>query len=219
MDIRRLAVLVFLALLPATALVLAQSRARQAPTPPRRPASIRPEPAPAEPVKSGPGIGNPPNAGYVVMPEAAPAGTVTSAAIPADPVDRAYWELYDRSRSITITGKVTSVEWTIPNTYIYLSTASGSWAVESAFTQFRQANVTPAVRIDETITVMGYLPKEDPPSELPARKSGRFTSYLRNNHLVRASEITTTFGQKLALGRPPTDLEMVERLKCSPLGC
>ena len=42
---------------------------------------------------------------------------------------------------------------------------------------------------------------------------------LKNNHLIRAGEITTAFGQKLAMGRPPSDAEMAERLKCSPFGC
>jgi hypothetical protein len=42
--------------------------------------------------------------------------------------------------------------------------------------------------------------------------------YLKTNHLIRA-EITTVFGQKLMMGRPPSETEMDERLKCTALGC
>jgi len=31
--------------------------------------------------------------------------------------------------------------------------------------------------------------------------------------------LTVQVGQKLAMGRPPSDAEIAERLKCSPFGC
>ena len=217
MNVRRVTVLVIVAVLSAAALLTAQSRTRGT-TNSRRSPPPQPEP-PAEPGKPGAGAVTPPNQGYVVMPDPTPAGTATVSPIPSDPLDRAYWELYDRQRSITLTGKVTRVDWSNPNSYIYLAAASGLWAVESGFIQFRQASVTPAVRVDETITVLGYLPKEEPFGLLPATRFASFTAFLRSNHLIRAGEITTAFGQKLAMGRPPSDAEIAERLKCSPFGC
>jgi hypothetical protein len=160
-----------------------------------------------------------PNQGYVVIPEGPAPGTAAPAAIPSDPLDRAYWELYDRARSVTLTGKVTRVDWLMPNSYIYLVADGALWAVESGFAQFRQANVMPAVHVDEIITVTGYLPKEDAPIELPAKRISAMSTYLKTNHFVRAGEITTVFGQKLHMGKPPSDKEMSERLKCSPFGC
>jgi len=218
MNVRRVTVLVIVAVLSAAALLTAQSRTRGTTTSRRSPPP-QPEPLPAEPGKPGAGAVTPPNQGYVVMPDPAPAGTATGSPIPSDPLDRAYWELYDRQRSITLTGKVTRVDWSNPNSYIYITAASGLWAVESGFIQFRQASVMPAVRVDETITVLGYLPKEEPFGLLPATRFASFTAYLKSNHLIRAGEITTAFGQKLAMGRPPSDAEMAERLKCSPFGC
>jgi len=160
-----------------------------------------------------------PNQGYVPQPDQPTPGTVANAGIPSDPLDRAFWELYDRDRSVTLTGKVTRVEWTQPNTYIYLQANGAVWAVESGFAQFRQASVTPSIRVDEVITVTGYLPKTDQAIELPAKRVPAMSTYLKTNHLVRAGEITTVFGQKLQMGRPPSEREMSDRLKCSPLGC
>ena len=176
MDVRRVTVLVIVAVLSAAALLTAQSRTRGTTTVAGVLHPRRPEPSPAEPSKLGAGVVSTPNQGYVVMPDPAPAGTATGSPIPSDPLDRAYWELYDRQRSITLTGKVTRVDWTNPNSYIYMSAASGLWAVESGFIQFRQASVTPAIRVDETITVMGYLPKEEPFGQLPATRFARLYS-------------------------------------------
>jgi hypothetical protein len=160
-----------------------------------------------------------PNQGYVPQPDSPAPGTAANAAIPSDPLDRAYWELYDREKSVTLTGKVTRVDWLQPNTYIYIQANGATWAVESGFVQFRQASVTPPIRVDEIITITGYLPKVDPAVELPAKRMPSMASYLRTNHLVRAGEITTVFGQKLLMGRPPSEKEMSDRLKCSPFGC
>jgi len=153
------------------------------------------------------------------MPESAPAGSVSGAPIPADPLDRAYWEMYDHQRPITLTGKVTKVDWTMPNTYIFMAAEGALWAVESGYIHFRQSSVTPAVRVDETITVTGYFPREGPNGELPAWRSSSIATYLRTDHLLRAGEITTVYGQKLTLGRPPSDQEMAERLRCTAFGC
>jgi hypothetical protein len=160
-----------------------------------------------------------PNQGYVPQPELPPPGTAANFAIPSDPLDRAYWELYDRDKSVTLTGKVTRVEWSQPNSYIYLQANGANWVVESGYVQFRQASVTPPIRVDEVITITGYLPRADPATELPAKRMLGMATFLRTNHLVRAGEITTVFGQKLLMGRPPSEREMSERYKCSPFSC
>ena len=176
-------------------------------------------PTTADSPERGAGEMIPPRQGYVIPSEPSAPGTPSFALIPSDPLDRAYWELYDRDKPVTLTGKVTKVDWTNPNAYIYIAANGGLWAIESGFIQFRQASVTPAIRVDETITVQGYLPRERPESDLPARKSPSIAAYLKTNHLIRAGEITTVFGQKLMMGRPPTEKEMAERLRCSALGC
>jgi hypothetical protein len=173
----------------------------------------------AVPTDRGAGTITPPNQGYVPGPEPVVPGTTSGASIPSNPLDRAYWELYDPTRSVTFTGKVTGVDWTIPNTYIYLTAESGLWVVEAAYSQFLKASVTPAIRAGQTIAVKGYLPKEKPITELPARASPGMATYLRTNRFIRAGEITTGFGQKMLLGRPPTDAEIAERLRCSAFGC
>ena len=209
------------AILLAAAALLGQSRStRTTDTRRNAPASQPPATIPSVPAPPTPaGKVTPPNQGYVIMPESAPAGSVAGAPIPSDPLDRAYWEMYDRQRPITLTGKVTRVDWTMPNSYIFMAAEGGLWAVESGYIHFRQSSVTPAVRVDETITVTGYFPREGPNGELPAWRSSSIATYLRTNHLVRAGEITTVYGQKLTLGRPPTDQEMAERLRCTAFGC
>ncbi len=104
-----------------------------------------------------------------------------SAAIPSDPLDRAYWELYDRA---TIDhhhreGHESGLDQS-QHLHLHCPPQAEPWAVESGFTQFRQANVTPAVRVDETITVMGYLPKEEPVGRTAGKEdSASFTAYLK----------------------------------------
>lgn|SRR5688572_8141059 len=187
------------------------------------PAESQPQPPAAVPAPvtipwNGAGVVLPPQGGYVRDPERAPAGSVTEPIIQVDPVDQTYWPLYDRERPITLTGKVTRVDWTTPNSYIFMMAESGLWAIESSFGQFRQARVTPAVRVDEVITVMGYLPRAGA-SEVPLRRFATAASYLKANHLIRAGEITTVFGQKLTLGKPPTDEELAARFTCPALDC
>src|SRR5262245_9161914 len=107
----RTVALITSAILLTTVALLAQSRsARTTDTRRNVPAAQPPEPIPPEPAPPTPaGKVTPPNQGYVSMPESAPAGSVAGAPIPADPLDRAYWEMYDRERPITLTGKVTRV--------------------------------------------------------------------------------------------------------------
>jgi hypothetical protein len=161
-----------------------------------------------------------PEAGYVTAPEKVPAGTVYPAAIPSDEFDRAYWELFDRDKYVTISGKVTKVNWTNPNAYIFIQASGAEWAIEASFIQFRQATVTPAVRVDQKITVSGFLAKDDPNPKWPVKSSPSVSSYKIAKRLIRAAEITTEYGQKLRLGRPKTEAEEAEELeKCSRLGC
>ena len=176
--------------------------------------------SPAEGTSRGAGVVTPPEAGYVVTPEPAPAGTVRPAPIPSDEFDRAYWELYDRKKHVTITGRVTDVNWTNPNTYIFVAASGAEWAVESSFIQFRQSTVTPAVRVAQTVTVSGYLPKDNPSPKWPVRPPPSVSAYQQEKHLIRASEITTEYGQTLRLGRPLSEEEeKAELLNCSRLGC
>jgi uncharacterized protein YdeI (BOF family) len=167
----------------------------------------------------GAGTVTPPEGGYVAPPEPASPGTVPSARIPSDEVDRAFWELYDRDKHVTLTGKVTAVNWTQPNVYIFVA-ASGEWAVEASFPQFRQASVTPAVQVGQTITVKGYLAKEAPLPRWTVKSSPSVASHLKAKRLIRAAELTTGYGQKIRLGRPLSEEEeRAELLKCSRLGC
>lgn len=206
--------------------LLGQSRrgtapARNVPPPvvetqPEPPTTVSPAPVPVP--SNGAGVVLPPPGGFVPEPYRAPAGSVTEPIIQQDPVDQTYWPLYDRLKPITLTGKVTRVDWTTPNSYIFLRAESGTWAVESSFAQFRQARVTPAIRVDEVITVVGYLPRAGA-SEVPIRRFANAATYLKANQLIRAGEITTVHGQKLTLGRPPTDEELAARFTCPALDC
>ena len=154
----------------------------------------------------GAGSAIPPEPGNVPAPEPVTAGSVGPAAIPSDASDHAFWAQYDRDKHVTITGKVTRVSWTDPNSYIFVQTTSGDWAVEASFIQFRQSSVTPAVRVNQTITVTGYLPKDSPNAPL-SKSSSSVLSYQRAKHLIRAGEITTEYGQKLRMGRPLSEEE------------
>lgn len=202
---------------PRTAPNRSTARTEPAPELPA-PVSSAPMPTPTPIPSNGAGTVIPPNQGYVPAPESAPAGSVTESLIPEDPVDQTYWPLYDRERPIVLKGKVTRVDWTTPNSYIFMSTDSGPWVVESSFAQFRQARVNPAIRVDELITVLGYLPRSSI-SDIPIRRFASVASYLRANHLIRAGEITTVFGQKLTMGKPPTDAELARRFTCPYLEC
>jgi hypothetical protein len=164
---------------------------------------------------------NAPAGGYVVMPDSPPPGETHSAAIQPDPVELGFWDLYDHNSQVTIRGQVTQIAWTNPNTYIYVTASGGvHWAVETSFTQFRQATVNPAIRIGQTISVSGYMPKDDPDSPLPRKISPAIRSYLKDKHLMRAGDIDTEYGQKLRMGRPLTDEELAERTrKCASHGC
>jgi hypothetical protein len=231
MKNRLAAVLLILMVLSAAVPLMGQSRGRRGTprsdeTPQARGASPSPQPAaPPEPTPEhgsspqGAGKDTPPRQGYVPLPEPARPGTLSGAITFSDPLERGTWEFYERDGAVTVTGKVTRVDWTNPNTYIYLSADGGLWAIESGFSQFLQSSVTPAVKEGQIITVLGYLPKEQNRAELPARRVPATASYLRTNHLIRAGEITTAFGQTLLMGRPPSEAELAERLRCTALGC
>jgi hypothetical protein len=176
-----------------------------------------PQTASPEPARDA-GKVAPPVGGYFAKPEVAPPGSVTPPLIP-DPMDRAFWVLYDRDRQITLTGKVTRVNWTEPNTYIFLLANGAEWAIEASFIHFRQSDAIPPVKPDQTITVTGYFPKDDPP-EISVRRTGpSVTRYVREDLLIRAGEIINVFGQKLIMGKPPTEREDAEREKCRAFGC
>jgi hypothetical protein len=173
---------------------------------------------PAAPPAAAMPLGSPRNGTTRAAPQ--PATTVPMR-IPQDAVELAYLELYDRDKPVQITGKVTRVDWTSPNTYIFLMVGGIPWVVESSFIQFRQVAASPAIRVGDTIEVSGYLPQDNPRDQLPGRSHTAAGSYLRNNRLIRGSEITIYNGQKVALGEPPTREELERRARCkySPPGC
>jgi hypothetical protein len=176
-----------------------------------------PPPAQEVPARGAAGTAIPPEPGRVPPPEPVTAGTIYPAAIPPDAADQGFWALYDRDKQVSISGKVTKVNWTEPNAYIFLQNSSGEWAVEASYIQFRQSSVTPAVRVNQTISVSGYLAKEEPSVKLGL--SSPFTvSYQKAKRLLRASEITTEYGQRLRMGRPLTEAEEKSDLLRCP-GC
>jgi hypothetical protein len=214
-------------LLSATPLLLSMGQARagqrgrgatprtpEAPPEPNRTS----ESAPPRDAARGAGSVRAPEGGYFATPDSAPPGSVTPPLIP-DMADRAFWTLYDRDRQITLSGKVQRVEWTSPNSYIFLQANGAEWAVEASFIHFRQASADPPLKPEQTITVSGYFPLDDPPEISPRRTGPSVTRYVREDHLIRAGEITTAFGQKLIMGRPPTEREIAEREKCRAFGC
>jgi hypothetical protein len=198
--------------------LLAQSRGQRGRDTPERRAAVTPVNASPEAPRGAAGNVTPPAGGYYTMPESAAPGSVTPPLIP-DPMDRAFWTLYDRDRQITLSGKVTSVNWTNPNTYIFMVANGREWAIESSFIHFRQAEASPAVKADQTITVTGFFPKDDPPEISPRRTGPSVTRFLREDRLIRAGEIITVYGQKLTMGKPPTEKEDAEREKCRAFGC
>jgi hypothetical protein len=216
---------VIVALLFSLPALIAQSRngktSRRSQTPASRESQPPPPDVPLPATASQPRAGTviPPEAGYVVMPDSARAGTIAPIPIYSDPRDRGYWELYDREKRVTLTGRVRRVVWADPNSYIYLTADGAVWVVESGFGHFRQSSVTPAVHVDETITVLGYFPKKEPAGELPAEISPSLTTFLKADHLIRAGEITTAFGQKLVMGWPPSEAEIAQSLKCFTFAC
>jgi hypothetical protein len=128
--------------------------------------------------------------------------------------------LYDRSKSIHFSGKVTAVDLLHPNSYIFVNALGESWVIETSRIQLEQSIVSPAVRVGDTITVTGYFPEEFPNGPLPARFYPPAASYLRTQHLVRAGEITLFSGQKIGVGEPPTREELERRRTvCMQVGC
>src|SRR5262245_18889719 len=172
MPASRTTMLLMTALLAVTTPLMAQTRNGGAPRRTPRPTPTTdaatapapdptPAPAPTEPIPAnGAGVVIPPGGGYYVNPAPIPPGSVGAWGIQNDPLDRAYWEMYDREKPVTLSGKVTRVDWTMPNSYIFLVADGATWVVESAYIQFLQSTVTPAVRAGDLITVTGYYPRE-----------------------------------------------------------
>jgi hypothetical protein len=188
-------------------LLLGQSRGERGGVPYTRPAPSR-----------APGSITPPVGGYVPPPDSASPGTAT-ASVNTDPVERAYWDLYDRTKHVAISGKVTRVNWTTPNSYFFVMANGAEWAIESSFAHFRQSNVLPAIKVGQTISVSGFLPKKELPEFSPVRIDASVARYTRQDRFIRANEITMESGQKLFMGKPLTEREEAEREKCRPLGC
>src|SRR5688572_1982501 len=78
--------------------------------------------SPVQPIASSPvlPLGSPRNGTTrpAVAPDQAPQR------VPLDAIDLSYLQLYDHDQPVQITGRVTRVDWTQPNTYVYL-TVSG----------------------------------------------------------------------------------------------
>jgi hypothetical protein len=138
--------------------------------------------------------------------------------IPYDPLEAGYLELYDRQKPVNLTGKVTRVDWTQPNTYIFMTVNNVAWVVETSFIQFRQISVSPAIHVGDTITVSGYLPREKPIQPLPAASYPGVPALLAAQHLARAGQIVLS-GFVLNMGTPPTDEEINRRSWCATVRC
>ena len=75
---------------------------------------------------------------------------------------------YDATKPVTLTGKVTKVEWQNPHTYFYIdvkdakTNETANWAVElgSPNSLMRLGWTRKSMQIDETVTVQGSLAKD-----------------------------------------------------------
>jgi len=75
---------------------------------------------------------------------------------------------YDANKPITLTGKVTKVEWMNPHVYFYLDVkddagAVTSWACEMGGgpnSLIRQGWTKDSLKLDDTVTVEGFLAKD-----------------------------------------------------------
>jgi hypothetical protein len=78
---------------------------------------------------------------------------------------------YDSSKPITLTGKVTKVEWTNPHIYIYIDVADGktggaqNWALEMGGPNalIRLGWSRNSLKVDDTVTVEGSLARDGSP--------------------------------------------------------
>ena len=75
---------------------------------------------------------------------------------------------YDATKPVTLTGKVTKVEWQNPHTYFYIdvkdakTNETANWAVElgSPNSLMRLGWTRKSMKVDETVTVQGSLAKD-----------------------------------------------------------
>src|SRR5262245_53114990 len=75
---------------------------------------------------------------------------------------------YDASKPMTLTGKVTKVEWTNPHTYFYIdvkdakSNEVANWSVElgSPNSLMRLGWTRNSMKVDDVVTVQGSLAKD-----------------------------------------------------------
>jgi len=75
---------------------------------------------------------------------------------------------YDATKPLTLTGKVTKVEWQNPHTYFYIdvkdakTNETANWAVElgSPNSLMRLGWTRKSMKIDDTVTVQGSLAKD-----------------------------------------------------------
>ena len=75
---------------------------------------------------------------------------------------------YDATKPVTLTGRVTKVEWQNPHTYFYIdvkdakTNETANWAVElgSPNSLMRLGWTRKSTKVDETVTVQGSLAKD-----------------------------------------------------------
>ena len=75
---------------------------------------------------------------------------------------------YDASKPVTLTGKVTKVEWQNPHTYFYIdvkddkTSATANWAVElgSPNSLMRLGWTRKSMKVDDVVSVQGSLAKD-----------------------------------------------------------
>ena len=75
---------------------------------------------------------------------------------------------YDASKPVTLTGKVTKVEWQNPHTYFYIdvkdakTNETANWAVElgSPNSLMRLGWTRKSMKVDDVVTVQGSLAKD-----------------------------------------------------------
>jgi len=118
------------------------------------------------------------------------------AAAPTAQAHHSFAAQYDASKPITLTGKVTKVEWTNPHVYVFVDVrddktgAVVSWALEvggGPNSLIRQGWSRDSLKTDDVITVEGSL--------------ARYGSRLANAKSI----VLTTTGKKMFYGPIPTE--------------
>ena len=103
---------------------------------------------------------------YAILISAAPLASIV-AAIPSA-AHHSFAAEYDATKPVTLTGKVTKVEWQNPHTYFYIdvkddkSNQTANWAVElgSPNSLMRLGWTRKSMKIDDVVTVQGSLAKD-----------------------------------------------------------